>query len=130
MAFTIKRGATRPTYVAQLLQNVGAPSTPNGEPIPDLDTAQEIRFAMRMNPLPDPESLLPDINDVMEVIDVDLAIVEYTWNNIDPQGGSGTANSEGNYDVEVWIVWAPGVIEVLPNDGYKVVTLKPSLGAV
>lgn len=130
MAFTIKRGATRPTYVAQLLQNIGAPGLPNGEPVPDLDTATEIRFAMRYTQLAPEVAQVPDINDIMQVIDVEQAIVEYTWNNVDPEGGNGTINTEGDYDVEIWIVWALGVVEILPNDSFKVVTLKPSLNAL
>ena len=125
MAFTIKRGATRPTYVCQLLQNVG---TPDEGPIPNLDTADSIIFAARESPIP--EDVLPfegpTFTGEMAVLDPAEAILEYAWNF----AAGDTANNQGNYDVEIWIVWSPGVIEVVPNTNYKVLTLAPSLNAV
>lgn len=120
MAFTIKRGATRPTYVAQLLQNV---DTPQEGPVPDLDTASDIVFVMRQEGAA--EDAPPDVTGSMDVIDPVEAIVEYVFVVADT-----TLPPVDNNQVEVWIIWAPGVIEILPNDNYKVLTLKPSLNYV
>ena len=120
MAFTIKRSATRPTYVAQLIQNVG---TPQEGPIPDLDTADDIVFVMRAEGALD--DALPDVAGSMTLLDPVEAIVEYPWVISDTRD-----TPSDNNQVEVWIIWAPGMIEILPNDNYKVVTLKPSLNYV
>lgn len=119
MAFTIKRRATRPTYVAQLLQNVG---TPQEGPVPDLDTAESIMFVARLEGAAEGDPA--DITEAMDLLDVEQAIVEYSFVTAD------TDRNPDDFQIEVWIVWAPGVIEILPNDNYKVLTIKPSLNAV
>lgn len=121
MAFILKRKATRPTYVCQLLQNVGATATPNGEPVPNLDTASAIWFVARLQTAGEADP--PDIEGQMDVLDPAEAILEYVWVMTD------TDKTPDDFNIEVWIVWAPGIIEILPNDNFKVLTIKPSLNA-
>lgn len=127
MAFIIKRGATRPTYVAQLLQNIGAPTTPNGIPVPNLDTALRILLAYRVEGVADPAAPA-DMTGTMQLIDPIQAIVEYVWSNAGVR--TDTVRNAGDYQAEIWIEWAANAIEVIPNDSFKVITLKPSLNAM
>jgi len=115
VAFVIKQGDTRPTYVAQLKENVGQTDE---RPI-DLTGAQSVNFIMKKT---NASATAPfDVKGVMTIENATAGIVEYTW------GAADTATI-ADYDVEFEITWAPGAVETVPNKGYLSVSVVADLG--
>lgn len=100
MSFTIKKGSTRPAYVANLLDNFGLS---NQGPL-DLTTATSVTFAMRLQNT----TGAPSLESGMTIVNAAQGQVQYTW----IAGDTGTL---GTYDVEFKIVWNDGGIEYVPN---------------
>lgn len=115
MAFSIKQGDTRPTYVVQLKENMGQADE---RPI-DLTGATQVNFIMKkQNSSPTANF---DTKGAMVILQATSGIVEYQWQAAD------TATI-ADYDVEFEITWAPGAIETVPNVGYLSVSVKADLG--
>lgn len=117
MAFTIKQGNTRPTYVVNLLEKIG---TPDEGPIPDLGAANSITFLMRKESAEPTEE--PIASGVASLLDEPTAEVEYVWQ-------AGDTDIADTYRVEFEIEWLPGAVETVPNDGYFSVVIKDNLRA-
>lgn len=103
MAFKIKRGDTRPVYVANLkddyLETTEAPL--------DLTNATTITFKMRAAAT----ITAPKVNAAAAIIDAAGGVVQYTWAATD-------LDTPGTYDAEFEIAWGDGGIETVPNAIY------------
>lgn len=106
--FTIKRGDTLPSVVATLSDQNGAIN---------LTSAASVKFIAK--------SAAYTITGTCVITTPAYGVVTYNW------GTSDTANA-GDYQMEWEITWSAGVVETVPNDGYKTLTiLGPGLvGAV
>lgn len=116
MAFVIKQGDTRPTYVVQLRENIGQTDE---RPI-DLTNAQSVSFIMKKQNASPTAGF--DVKGTCSFLGARTSgTVEYIW------GATDTAVI-ADYDVEFEITWAPGAIETVPNKGYFAISVVADLG--
>lgn len=117
MAFTIKRGDTRPSFVVQLRENYG---TSSERPI-DLRDAESVSLVIKRGNLvfKRPMTVLYPLADPTDLSQA--GYVQFDWVDTDTQ-------QSGTYQAEAEITWAPGAIETVPNDTYWTITVVDDLG--
>jgi hypothetical protein len=122
MAWTIKEGATRPTYAVQLREHIG---TPAERPI-DLRDAVGVDFLLRAAASDDqspPKFNKPAVIMFPEALpdnEEEAGWIEYIWE-------AGDTDGIGDYEAEAWINWGPGATEKVPNKGYFAITIEADL---
>lgn len=110
MAFTMKRGDTRPVFRSQLTQpSVADPAV--FEPV-DL-TGATVKFLMKK------DSTLK-VNAVATLVDAAAGQVSYTWDTLD-------TDTSGTFNVEWEVSWGVNK-QTFPNDSYLTVTIIDDLG--
>lgn len=113
MAFSIKQGDTRPTYIAALKTNFGAP----GEAPIDLSlSGTTVKFLMGAG-----GSSEPIVSEPATIEDAENGIVSYEWQ-------AGDTAAVGTHRVEFEITWPDGGVETVPNVGYLEVTIVDDVG--
>ena len=113
--FKLKQNDTRPTYIVQLMENVGLP----GEGPVNLTSASSVQFIMRLKS--DSEDDPPQINEGAVIEDAATGVVSYEWQPAD------TA-AVGEYNVEFEVTWSDGGVETIPNEGFNEISIAYDLG--
>jgi hypothetical protein len=113
--FEIKRGDTRPIYIAQLKEKVGTPQ----EKVIDLEAeeVESVRFIMRKKDA----SGAPDVDGIADIDDAKEGLVSYTWEVGD------TDRESGEYDVEFELKFKDGGTETVPDKLYFACKINPDL---
>ncbi len=82
----------------------------------NLSVATSIRFLMR-----DCKTGRLKVDGVATVVDAAAGIVEYQW-------AEGDTDTAGRFDTEWEILWATGLKQSFPGEGYGTVNVLPDLG--
>lgn len=104
--YTLKQHDTYPPLVADLVDTDGAI---------DLSEAVSVRLLLRSKTL----SIITDPVEI--VVPETLGRIRYEWQ-------PGDTDVAGVYRLEFEITWDVGVIETVPNDGYKELVIMEDLG--
>ncbi len=103
MAFKIKQGDRRPSFVVALLDNYGEPT----EAAVNLTTAGTAYFNMRLGV----GGAIKINRGVATITTPATGVVTYAW-------GASDTDTAGTFQAEIEVLWADGKAETFPNDGY------------
>jgi hypothetical protein len=115
MAFTIKRGDTKPALRVQI-------EGENAEPI-NLATVSEVRFIADTDTDTGTSPVIDenDSDPPLEIIDAEKGIVQYNWQEGDTDEAEGLLTE---FEVE----YNDGTVETFPNSGYILISIQPDIG--
>jgi hypothetical protein len=105
MAFSLKQNDTSPSLQATLKDAAQNPV--------DLEGAT-VKLHMKSA-----EGILK-VNAAMTVVDQNNGIIQYDWQ-------SGDTDTAGTYYVEFQVTYADSSVETFPNDGNKIIVIRPEL---
>jgi hypothetical protein len=105
----VKQGDRRPYWVGWLEQ-------PSGVPIPNLSQATSLTFKMSSGP----GNPLKVNSNAVEILDEPTAKVRYKWQ-------AGDTDQQGQFNVEIEIIWAVGEPMTVPTEGFEKVSITADL---
>ena len=111
MTFPIKRGDTRPEYVATLSEVISGTPT-----LVDLTTATSVRLLLRAR-----TGAAPIVAAAASVTTALSGLVTYTW------APGDTDHEPGLYLAEWEVTWGDGGIQTFPSEGHLLVKITESL---
>lgn len=114
MAFTIKRGDTKPALRVQIEDE-------NNKPI-NLSNVSKVRFIADTDTDTETSPVIDknDSDPPLEIIDAEKGIVQYNWKEGDTDEAEGLLT-------EFEIEYNDGTVETFPNSGYILINIQPDI---